>query len=186
MGRALQGLVLPWGWCVLPWFSPRRLEVLLGLGVGLSSCDAVGWANGLRGSRPSPSLYLPLLLRAKGRASRCCTGDGGGGICCLLKHGGSFSPCPRWSLWPFRLRSPESQTHSGAQHSKAAAGVVVVLISPIWFIKRAGVQIFQYYLAFRSPQAFVFELQCVQEVSDNLRHLMLGCSANYTDVANNM
>lgn len=167
-----------------------RAGALLELRARLAKCEAVGWAKGLQGSQPIHLLGAGHL-RAKGRASRCSTG-------CTTGSGGAFAACwskarashralsPRWSSWFFHLHSPDSQTHRGFKHLQAAAGVVVMLISPIWFIKRAVVQIFQYYLTFPSSQDFVFELQCVQEVSDHLRHLMLGCSANYSDVANNM
>lgn len=132
------------------------------------------------GLRPVP---LPGAgpLRAKGRASSAPRdaprAAGVAFAACRSEEGAPRRAlCPRWAGWPFHLRSPDSQTHSGVKHSKVAAGVVVVLLSSIWLIKRAGVKIFWCYLTFPSPQAFVFELQHVQEVSDNLRHLMLGCS----------
>lgn len=149
-----------------------------------------GGRRAFRAPSPSTSLKRGTCERRAGRVGApqdAPRGAVGAFAACWSKARASHRALsPRWSSWFFHLHSPDSQTHRGFKHLQAAAGVVVMLISPIWFIKRAVVQIFQYYLTFPSSQDFVFELQCVQEVSDNLRHLMLGCSANYTDVANNM
>lgn len=84
-----RGLVVPWGWCVLPWFPPGRWgRGLLALGVALAECGGVGRARGPR------AIPLPGAA-SQGQGRRCPTGftaGSGGGIGCLLQQGGGFSP----------------------------------------------------------------------------------------------
>lgn len=90
-----------------------------------------------------------------------------GGICCLVKQD--------WGISLGDLNSVVAVAFSSSSYQTPKRVVV-------WSVCRLQ---WVYYLAFPSPQILFFELQCIQEVSADLRHLLLGCSVNDTNVVNN-